>query len=25
MHVDDWRGVFEEVGYTGDNYWFIVG
>jgi SAM-dependent methyltransferase len=25
MHVDDWRAVFNEVGYTGDYYWFIVG
>ena len=24
MHVDDWRRVFEEVGYTGDYYWFIA-
>lgn len=23
MHVDDWKKVFEEVGYTGDYYWFI--
>ena len=23
MHVDDWKGLFEEVGYTGDYYWFI--
>lgn len=24
MHVDDWKRVFEEVGYTGDYYWFIA-
>lgn len=23
MHVDEWKKVFEEVGYTGDYYWFI--
>lgn len=23
MHVDDWKRVFAEVGYTGDYYWFI--
>ena len=23
MHVDDWKGLFAEVGYTGDYYWFI--
>ena len=23
MHVDDWKKLFEEVGYTGDFYWFI--
>ncbi len=23
MHVDEWRSLFEEVGYTGDYYWFI--
>lgn len=21
MHVDDWKELFEEVGYTGDYYW----
>ena len=25
MHVDDWRALFAEVGYKGDDYWFIVG
>lgn len=25
MHVDDWKKLFEEVGYTGDYYWFIAG
>lgn len=24
MHVDDWKKVFEEVGYWGDYYWFIA-
>jgi ubiquinone/menaquinone biosynthesis C-methylase UbiE len=24
MHVDEWRALFEEVGYTGDYYWFIA-
>ena len=24
MHVDDWERLFEEVGYTGDFYWFIA-
>ncbi len=24
MHVDDWKGLFDEVGYTGDYYWFIA-
>lgn len=24
MHTDDWRCVFDEVGYTGDYYWFIA-
>lgn len=24
MHVDDWKMLFEEVGYTGDYYWFIA-
>ena len=23
LHVEDWRRVFAEVGYTGDYYWFI--
>ena len=23
MHVDDWKAFFDEVGYTGDYYWFI--
>jgi SAM-dependent methyltransferase len=23
MHVDDWHRLFEEVGYTGDVWWFI--
>jgi len=24
MHVDDWKRVFDEVGYTGDYFWFIA-
>lgn len=24
MHVDEWKKLFEEVGYTGDYYWFIA-
>ena len=24
MHVNDWKGLFAEVGYTGDYYWFIA-
>ena len=24
MHVDDWKKLFEEIGYTGDYYWFIA-
>lgn len=24
MHVDDWKRLFSEVGYTGDYYWFIA-
>lgn len=24
MHVDEWRNLFEEVGYQGDYYWFIA-
>jgi SAM-dependent methyltransferase len=24
MHVDEWREVFERVGYTGDYFWFIA-
>ncbi len=24
MHVDDWKSLFDEVGYTGDYYWFIA-
>ena len=23
MHVDEWKQFFNEVGYTGDFYWFI--
>jgi len=24
MHVEDWKRVFKECGYTGDYYWFIA-
>lgn len=24
MHVDHWKKLFDEVGYTGDYYWFIA-
>ena len=24
MHVDDWKKLFAEIGYTGDYYWFIA-
>lgn len=24
MHVNDWKKLFEEVGYKGDYYWFIA-
>lgn len=24
MHVDDWKKLFEEVGYSGDYWWFIA-
>jgi SAM-dependent methyltransferase len=24
MHVNDWKALFEEIGYTGDYYWFFV-
>jgi ubiquinone/menaquinone biosynthesis C-methylase UbiE len=24
MHVDAWKKLFEEVGYTGDYWWFIA-
>lgn len=24
MSTDDWKKLFEEVGYTGDYYWFIA-
>jgi SAM-dependent methyltransferase len=24
MHVDDWRKLFDEAGYTGDYWWFIA-
>jgi SAM-dependent methyltransferase len=23
MHTDEWKGFFQEAGYTGDYYWFI--
>lgn len=24
MHVDEWKQLFKEIGYTGDFYWFIA-
>jgi SAM-dependent methyltransferase len=24
MHVDDWKNLFDEVGYSGDYFWFIA-
>jgi ubiquinone/menaquinone biosynthesis C-methylase UbiE len=24
MHVDDWEKMFDEIGYTGDYWWFIA-
>lgn len=24
MHVDDWKKIFDEVGYLGDYFWFIA-
>ena len=24
MHVEDWKNLFSEVGYTGDYWWFIA-
>jgi SAM-dependent methyltransferase len=24
MHVDDWKALFDEVGYAGDYWWFIA-
>jgi len=23
MHVDEWKQFFDDIGYTGDYYWFI--
>lgn len=23
MHVDEWKSFFNEIGYTGDYYWFV--
>lgn len=23
LHVDEWKSLFAEVGYTGDYYWFV--
>lgn len=23
MHTDEWKAFFDEIGYTGDYYWFI--
>ena len=24
MHTEDWKRLFDGVGYTGDYYWFIA-
>jgi len=24
LHIDEWKKLFEETGYTGDYYWFIA-
>ena len=24
MHVDDWKKLFPEIGFTGDYHWFIA-
>jgi ubiquinone/menaquinone biosynthesis C-methylase UbiE len=24
MHVDEWRRLFDEIGFTGDYWWFIA-
>lgn len=24
MHVEDWKDLFDEIGYAGDYYWFIA-
>lgn len=24
MHVDDWRQLFKDIGYTGDYFWFFA-
>jgi ubiquinone/menaquinone biosynthesis C-methylase UbiE len=24
MHVDEWKALFADIGYTGDYYWFIT-
>jgi hypothetical protein len=24
LHVDEWKDLFKEAGYTGDYYWFIA-
>ncbi len=24
MHVDDWKNLFKEIGYSGDYWWFIA-
>jgi len=24
MHVDDWEKLFDEIGFSGDYYWFIA-
>ena len=24
MHVDDWKKLFDQIGFSGDYYWFIA-
>jgi ubiquinone/menaquinone biosynthesis C-methylase UbiE len=24
MHVDEWKKLFADIGYTGDYYWFLA-
>ena len=24
MHVEEWKQLFREAGYSGDYYWFVL-